>query len=117
MVILLILVILVFVHLSLLLDECSIVEVVYLHCFAHLMQGLCCSFAGGKTSESQIVLGLLVSRDGYPLSYCIFNGSQYEGYTMLPIIDDFIQRFSLDDFVVVAKVEIMPPKNRKIQKG
>ena len=32
----------------------------------------------GKTSESQIVLGLLVSRDGYPLSYCIFNGSQYE---------------------------------------
>ena len=71
------------------------------------MQGLCCSFAGGKTSESQIVLGLLVSRDGYP----------YEGYTMLPIIDDFIQRFSLDDFVVVAKVEIMPPKNRKIQKG
>lgn len=81
------------------------------------MQGLCCSFAGGKTSESQIVLGLLVSRDGYPLSYCIFNGSQYEGYTMLPIIDGFIQRFSLDDFVVVAKVEIMPLKNRKIQKG
>lgn len=36
---------------------------------------------------------------------------------MLPIIDDFIQRFSLDDFVVEAKVEIMPPKNRKIQKG
>ena len=30
----------------------------------------------GKTTESQIVLGLLVSRDGYPLSYNIFNGSQ-----------------------------------------
>jgi hypothetical protein len=30
------------------------------------------------------VLGLLVSRDGYPLSYSIFNGSQYEGYTMIP---------------------------------
>ena len=27
----------------------------------------------GKTAESQIVLGLLVSRDGYPLSYNIFN--------------------------------------------
>lgn len=33
----------------------------------------------GKTAESQIVLGLLVSEDGYPLSYSIFNGSQYEG--------------------------------------
>lgn len=30
----------------------------------------------GKTAESQIVLGLLVSRDGYPLSYNIFNADQ-----------------------------------------
>ena len=29
----------------------------------------------GKHSQPQIVLGLLVSRDGYPLSYSIFNGS------------------------------------------
>lgn len=29
----------------------------------------------GKTAESQIVLGLLVSADGYPLSYSIFNGA------------------------------------------
>ena len=65
----------------------------------------------GKTAESQIVLGLLVSRDGYPLSYCIFNGSQYEGYTMIPVIDDFIQRFLLDDFVVVADAGLMSKRN------
>ena len=34
-------------------------------------------------SESRIVLGLLVSSDGYPLSYNVFNGSQYEGRTMM----------------------------------
>lgn len=33
----------------------------------------------GKTSESQIVLGLLVSEDGYPLSYSIFNGASTRG--------------------------------------
>lgn len=33
----------------------------------------------GKTAESQVVLGLLVSEGGYPLSYSLFNGSQYEG--------------------------------------
>jgi transposase len=44
----------------------------------------------GKTSESQIVLGLLVSEGGYLLSYSIFNGSQYEGYTIIPIFDDFV---------------------------
>ena len=65
----------------------------------------------GKTSESQIVLGLLVSEDGYPLSYSIFNGSQYEGRTMIPIIDDFVQRFGLEDFVVVADSGLMNAKN------
>lgn len=68
----------------------------------------------GKTSEAQIVLGLLVSKDGYPLSYSIFNGSQYEGYTMIPIIDDFIQRFSLEDFVIVADSGLMSQKNVKL---
>lgn len=68
----------------------------------------------GKTAESQIVLGLLVSRDGYPLSYCIFNGSQYEGYTMIPVIDDFVQRFSLDEFVIVADAGLMSSRNIKL---
>ena len=61
----------------------------------------------GKTTESQIVLGLLVSEGGYPLSYSIFNGSQYEGRTMIPIIDDFIQRFSIKEFVIVADSGLM----------
>lgn len=65
----------------------------------------------GKTAESQIVLGLLVSEEGYPLSYSIFNGSQYEGRTMIPVIDDFVRRFSLTDFVVVADSGLMSAKN------
>lgn len=65
----------------------------------------------GKTAESQIVLGLLVSQDGYPLSYNVFNGSQYEGRTMIPIIDDLVQRFSLTDFIVVADAGLLSRKN------
>lgn len=68
-------------------------------------------YKDGKTAESQIVLGLLVGRDGYPLSYNIFNGSQYEGRTMIPIIDDFVQRFSLTDFIVVADAGLLSQKN------
>ncbi len=71
----------------------------------------------GKTSESQIVLGLLVSRDGYPLSYNIFNGSQYEGRTFIPIIDDFVQRFSLSDFIVVADSGLLSRKNIALLKA
>jgi len=66
----------------------------------------------GKTAESQVVLGLLVSEGGYPLSYSLFNGSQYEGFTMIPMIDDFKQRFTLgDDFVVVADSGLMNKNN------
>ena len=55
--------------------------------------------------------GLLVSADGYPLSYSIFNGAQYEGRTMIPIIDDFIQRFNIKDFVVVADSGLLNKTN------
>lgn len=65
----------------------------------------------GKTAGAQIVLGLLVSEDGCPLSSSIFNGKQYEGYTMIPIIGDFVQRFSLTDFVVVADSGLMSSRN------
>ena len=78
----------------------------------------CPSFSkDGKTAESQIVLGLLVSRDGYPLSYNIFNGSQYEGRTFIPIIDDFVQRFSLSDFIVVADSGLLSRKNITLLKA
>lgn len=65
----------------------------------------------GKTAETQVVLGLLVSQDGYPLAYSLFNGSQFEGRTMLPIVDDFIQRYSIKDFTLVADSGLMSKAN------
>ena len=58
------------------------------------------------------MLGLLISEGGYPLSYSVFNGKQYEGYTMIPMIDDFMQRYELGyDFVVVADSGLMNSRN------
>jgi len=65
----------------------------------------------GKHSQPQVVLGLLVSKNGYPLSYSLFPGSQYEGRTMLPIVEDFVQRFNLSDFVIVADAGLMNKTN------
>jgi transposase len=65
----------------------------------------------GKHSQPQVVLGLLVSKDGYPLSYSLFNGSQYEGRTMMPIVEDFVHRFDLEEFVVVADSGLMNSTN------
>jgi transposase len=65
----------------------------------------------GKHSQPQIVLGLLVSRGGDPLSYSLFKGTQYEGRTMHAIVEDFVQRFDLDDFVGVADSGLMNKTN------
>ena len=65
----------------------------------------------GKHSQPQVVLGLLVSTGGYPLSYSLFSGSQYEGYTMIPVVEDFVRRFELEDFVVVADSGLISKKN------
>ena len=68
----------------------------------------------GKHAQPQVVLGLLVSRAGYPLSYSLFSGSQYEGRTMIPVVEDFVKRFNLEDFVVVADSGLLNKKNLEL---
>ena len=65
----------------------------------------------GRHSNPQIILGLLVSLDGYPLAYCIHEGNKYEGHTMLPVIKEFVRRYNLDDFIVVADSGLMTGAN------
>ena len=56
----------------------------------------------GKHKHPQVVLGLLVGIDGYPLAYDIFPGNTYEGYTMLPILDKFKQQYEIGQLIIVA---------------
>ena len=65
----------------------------------------------GKHSLPQVVLGLLVSQGGYPLAYSIHEGNKYEGHTMLPVVEDFVKKFELKDFVVVADSGLMNKDN------
>ncbi|MDR1936924.1 MAG: IS1634 family transposase [Tannerellaceae bacterium] len=65
----------------------------------------------GKHAQPQIVLGLLVSAGGYPLAYSIHEGNKYEGHTMLPVVGDFVKKFKLKDFVVVADSGLMNNEN------
>ena len=65
----------------------------------------------GKHSQPQIVLGLLVSIGGYPLAYSIHEGNKYEGHTMLPAVEEFVKKFDLKDFVVVADSGLMNKDN------
>lgn len=65
----------------------------------------------GKHQQPQIVLGLLVSRDGYPLDYNVFEGDKYEGDTLIPIIDHFILKYKVQELIVVADAGLLSQKN------
>lgn len=65
----------------------------------------------GKHQQPQIVLGLLVSTGGYPLAYQLFEGSKFEGHTMLPVIAAFKKKFKIKNIVVVADAGLLSEKN------
>jgi transposase len=65
----------------------------------------------GKPENPQIVLGLLVGVDGYPLAYEIFEGNKYEGHTMLPVINGFKMRYKISKLVVIADAGLLSGKN------
>ena len=65
----------------------------------------------GKHQHPQIVLGLLVSIEGYPLAYDVFEGNKFEGHTMLPVIDEFKRKYGLDKLVVIADSGLLSNDN------
>ncbi|MFT4073810.1 MAG: IS1634 family transposase [Dysgonamonadaceae bacterium] len=68
----------------------------------------------GRLQNPQIILGLLVSLDGYPLSYEISKGNKFEGHTMLDVVNDFTKRYTVKDAIVVADANLMNDDNIKV---
>ena len=67
----------------------------------------------GKHQNPQIVLGLLVGLEGYPLAYEIFEGNKFEGHTMIPVIETFRKKYSLPAPIVVADSGLLSKSNIK----
>ena len=63
--------------------------------------------------DPQVVVGLLVDRRGFPLEIGCFEGNKAETATILPVIEGFQARHSLDSFVVVADAGMLSGANLK----
>lgn len=64
-----------------------------------------------KSLQPQIVLGLLVNTEGFPLRYEIFSGNTFEGKTMLPVLRKFRNEKGTEIFSVVADAAMMALEN------
>jgi len=61
--------------------------------------------------EPQIVVGLLVDRNGFPLGLASFTGNTAETKTILPVIQSFQQSYGLKQVTVVADAAMMNRTN------
>jgi len=61
--------------------------------------------------EPQIIIGLLVNQDGFPLGLKSFEGNTAETKTILPVIEAFRIQHRLDTITVVADAAMLSLKN------
>jgi hypothetical protein len=61
--------------------------------------------------EPQIIIGLLVDRNGFPLGLHSFEGNKAETKTILPIIEDFQAQHGLTKVTIVADAAMLSAAN------
>lgn len=64
-----------------------------------------------KAQQPQIVIGLLVTREGFPLGYEVFAGNTFEGHTMMPVLEAFAHKHSVKTPTIVADAAMLSHAN------
>ncbi|MBU0506930.1 IS1634 family transposase [bacterium] len=55
-----------------------------------------------KFKESQVVLALVTTTNGLPITYRLFPGNTYEGHTLIDMIDELEKEFEVSNVLLVA---------------
>lgn len=66
-----------------------------------------------KSQQPQILVALMVSKEGFPISYEVFSGNTFEGHTIIPVIKDFISKNKVNAFTIVADAAMISSENIK----
>lgn len=64
-----------------------------------------------KNNQPQIVIGLIVTREGFPVSYDVFEGNTFEGKTFIPTITKFKDSYEVKNLTVVADAAMISFEN------
>ena len=64
-----------------------------------------------KINQPQVLIGLVVNEAGFPLYYDIFQGNTFEGKTIIPVIKNIKEIYSIEKFTVIADAGMLSAKN------
>jgi len=65
----------------------------------------------GKHQHPQIMIGLLVSSNGYPIAYQIFKGNTAETKTLIPAIENICSQYKISRPIIVADAALLSNGN------
>lgn len=64
-----------------------------------------------KSKQPQIVIGLLVTPQGFPLMHEVYKGNTFEGHTMLSVVKQFQKRHTKTKPIIVADAAMLSCEN------
>lgn len=64
-----------------------------------------------RPMDTQIVVGLVVNKDGFPLYFDVFQGNSFEGHTFVPVIKNIAKLLNNADLVVIADAAMISQDN------
>lgn len=65
----------------------------------------------GKPQHVQILLAMMVTKEGLPIGYECFPGNVYEGHTLIPILNRLREQYAISRVVLVADAALMSKIN------
>ena len=66
-----------------------------------------------KFNQSQVLFALLVTKEGLPIGYEVYPGSQYEGNTLSDSVDKVKEKYKINNVVFVADAGLFNKENIK----
>jgi len=67
----------------------------------------------GKFNQPQVVLALMVTKEGLPIGYKAFAGDTFDGHTLIPVLKEIKEQYDLDKVVYVADAGMFNRDNLK----
>ncbi|MBU0571960.1 MAG: IS1634 family transposase [Candidatus Omnitrophica bacterium] len=64
-----------------------------------------------KFNQPQVLFALMVTKEGLPIGYKAFEGSTYEGHTLIPVLKELKKKYTLDKVVFVADAGMLNEPN------
>ncbi|MEK6921681.1 MAG: IS1634 family transposase, partial [Nanoarchaeota archaeon] len=64
-----------------------------------------------KPHQPQIMIGLVVTKEGYPIAIEMFDGKTFEGHTMIPVIKKLQETYGIETLTIVADAGMLSAEN------